>query len=49
MVEIEKTTDKYHGMKLFTQDQLVWGEKVGRRKCRLTPKATQGNDPLFIT
>ena len=49
MAEIEKTTDKYHGMKTFTQDQLVWGEKADRRKCRLTPKATRGNDSSFIT
>ena len=49
MAETEKTTDKYHGMKPFTQDRIVWGEKADRKKCRLTPKASTGNDPSFLT
>ena len=51
MVETEKTTDKYHGMKLFMQDWLVWREKPyrGKCRCRLTPKATLGNNSSFNT
>ena len=49
MAETEKTTDKYNGTKIFTQDWLLWGKKADRWKCILTPKATLGNDPSFIT
>ena len=48
MAEIEKVTDKYYGMKPFMPNQLVWN-KADRRKCRLTPKGTRGNDRSFIT
>ena len=49
MAETEqKTTDKYHGMKPFTEERLEWDEKAFRKKCRLTPKSTLGNDPSFI-
>ena len=44
----QKSTDKYHGMKPFTKERLGWGKKAFRRKCRLSPKSTLGNDPLFI-
>ena len=50
MVETDqKSTDKYHGTKLFTDDMLEWGEDALQKNCRQTPKSALGNDPVLDT
>ena len=45
----EETKSVYHGMRPFTTKRLSWGEDALRRKCRLTPKVTTGNECSFET
>ena len=45
----QKSTNKYHGMKPFSENRLKWGEDALQKKCRLTLKSALGNDHLFDT
>ena len=49
MANDSKNNDRYHGMRPFTKERLTWGEDALRRKCRVTPKTTSGNECSFKT